>query len=211
MVRNGLSPALRSTVVSLIVMDVHSRDILDRLIKKGVHSTNDFDWASNMRFYVAKSAEEPNEKVVQIKMVTTTLEYGYEYLGNTGRLVVTPLTERCFRTLMCAIKMNLGGAPEGPAGSGKTETCKDLAKAVAKQCIVFNCCDGIDYHAMAKFLKGLAQSGSWACFDEFNRIELDVLSVVAQQISTIHHAIAANLKTFNFEGAELTLNPTCCM
>lgn len=142
-----------------------------------------------------------------VTQCTGSFEYGYEYMGLNGRLVITPLTDRIYLTITQALIMHMGGAPAGPAGTGKTETTKDLAKAMALLCVVTNCGEGMDFKAIGTTLAGLAQCGAWGCFDEFNRIDISVLSVISTQLQTIRSALMLKLKRFMFEGQEIDLDP----
>ena len=162
-----------------------------------------------LRYYWEPDEEEIDQ--VWVKCVVTRFPYGYEYLGNTGRLVITPLTDKCYMTLMGALQLNLGGAPAGPAGTGKTESTKDLAKALAKYCIVFNCSDGMDHLLVQRYFKGLGATGSFCCFDEFNRINEEVLSVIAQYLLQLFTAKARMEPEITFEGSHIKMKPTFCV
>jgi len=211
LVRGNITKLQRMSIGALVVIDVHAMDSVEKMAKDNISDPMAFEWISCLRYYW--EVDDRESENLTVRMVQTPFPYGYEYLGNSFRLVITPLTDMCYMTLMGAQSLNLGGAPAGPAGTGKTETTKDLAKALAKQCVVFNCSPEMDYLMVGKFFKGLSSSGAWCCFDEFNRINIEVLSVIAQQLLQLFGA-KKELKSYNdvaeleFDGTAILMKPT---
>ncbi|XP_073755948.1 dynein axonemal heavy chain 14 isoform X3 [Callorhinus ursinus] len=191
---------------ALLTLCVHCRDIMRDLLLKGISSAGDFEWTRHLQY-----KWNDKEKLCYVSQGDASFTYGYEYLGCTPRLVITPLTNRCWLTLTGALLLNLGGCPTGPAGTGKTESVKDLAKSLGKHCVVFNCFEDLDYKIMGKFFFGLVQSGAWCCLDEFDRIDVQVLSVIASQILTIKAAKDSYSVRFVLEGKEIRINMSCAV
>uniref|UniRef100_A0A3P8NTX1 Dynein axonemal heavy chain 11 n=1 Tax=Astatotilapia calliptera TaxID=8154 RepID=A0A3P8NTX1_ASTCA len=203
MLLGDLTPGDRQKIMTVCTIDVHARDVVANLITQKVTSGQAFAWLSQLRH---RWDEEMRHCYINI--CDAQFQFSYEYLGNTNRLVITPLTDRCYITLTQSLHLTMSGAPSGPAGTGKTETTKDLGRSLGIMVYVFNCSEQMDYKSIGNIYKGLAQTGVWGCFDEFNRISVDVLSVVAVQVKTIQDAVRNKKQRFHFLGEEIELKPT---
>ncbi|KAG9349499.1 hypothetical protein JZ751_027944, partial [Albula glossodonta] len=203
MLLGELSTGDRQKIMTICTIDVHARDVVAKLIAQKVTNGQAFAWLSQLRH-----RWDDDRRHCYINICDAQFQFSYEYLGNTHRLVITPLTDRCYITLTQSLHLTMSGAPSGPAGTGKTETTKDLGRSLGIMVYVFNCSEQMDYKSIGNIYKGLAQTGVWGCFDEFNRISVEVLSVVAVQVKTIQDAIRNKRQRFHFLGEEIELKPT---
>ncbi|POM80025.1 Dynein heavy chain, partial [Phytophthora palmivora] len=110
LVQGQLGALNRQKIITLITVDVHARDVVQSLITKKVSSSLDFQWQSQLRYYTTPVVTNAGQKKeVHIKICDFRSFYSYEYTGNCGRLVITPLTDRCYVTLTTALRLCLGG------------------------------------------------------------------------------------------------------
>uniref|UniRef100_A0A671UN02 Dynein axonemal heavy chain 11 n=1 Tax=Sparus aurata TaxID=8175 RepID=A0A671UN02_SPAAU len=203
MLLGELSSGDRQKIMTICTIDVHARDIVASLIAQKVTTSQSFQWLSQLRHCWYEKQHHCFVNICDAQFL-----YSYEYLGNMPRLVITPLTDRCYITLTQSLHLTMSGAPAGPAGTGKTETTKDLGRAMGVMVYIFNCSEQMDYKSIGNIYKGLAQTGAWGCFDEFNRIAVDVLSIVAVQVKTIQDALRAKKKRFLFLDKDIVLKPS---
>ena len=160
----------RRKMETLVTIHVHQRDVTSDLasLAKSRKSLdpNDFEWLKQARFYWRSTASDETSQDGACVIAITDIDFNYqfEYLGAKERLVVTPLTDRAYITLAQALGMFFGGAPAGPAGTGKTETVKDLGRSLGIFVVVTNCTDQQSYLDCAKIFKGLCMGGLWGCF-----------------------------------------------
>jgi dynein heavy chain len=141
---SDLTKGDRTRVMTCITMDAHARDIVEKMIRSNIDSIDSFMWQSQLKHkfrvppaharYQGRNPHLRGEggERAEVAICDAILPYDYEYLGNGPRLVITPLTDRVYVTATQALNLGMGCAPAGPAGTGKTETTKDLANALAK-------------------------------------------------------------------------------
>ena len=91
LVRTQLTGQQRTLICAILTIDVHARDVTRAIVSKKIDSLTDFEWTKQLRYYW-----DEHEDDVFARQTNSSFRYGYEYLGNGPRLVITPLTDTCY-------------------------------------------------------------------------------------------------------------------
>jgi dynein heavy chain len=141
-----------------------------------------------------------------IRILNHVLAYGHDFHGAASRISITPLTERCHVAVSEALQSHFGCHFTGPTAVGKSETVKELARALGRFFITFDCTDMLNLKTITKILTGLIQTGAWGCFEGMLRMDHAEISVVSQYLRTIYDGVAEHSENIMFDGKPMKLN-----
>lgn len=210
---NLISKKIRENIIIEIL---YYQTVLSKLVEKSSEYDFEINWNYIQRLQFTKD-RNTNQSSITFSQGCYSGEYGLEYIGVPERLVYTENLIKCTNSLMESRNQGYGGCLFGPAGTGKTETIKMLGQNLGRVVIVFNCDDSYNFSVITRLLFGIAQVGTWGCFDEFNRLDENVLSAVASNIRLIQDSLHSkkssvyiqnkNIQIERSTGIFITMNP----
>lgn len=210
----SISKKIRENIVIEIL---YYQTVLSKLIESGSECDFKINWNYIQRLHLSKD-HNTNNTLITFSQGCYSDEYGLEYIGVPERLVYTENLIKCTISLMESRSQGYGGCLFGPAGTGKTETVKMLGQNLGRVVVVFNCDDTYKFSVITRLLFGIAQVGTWSCFDEFNRLDENVLSAVASNIRLIQDSLHSGKSSVYIQnksimierstGIFITMNPS---
>lgn len=203
-----LFPSQIQKISNIIAVLSHKRNLVERLIHREEewqalkNPTDSFDWQCH-----ARCNWEEEQQACKIDILDMQFDYGFEYQGSTSRLVLSPLTDKCFVGLAQAVKNKMVGVCNGELGSGKRETVSELAKILGNPLYSFNCSTPMSRYTLADIFRGLASSGAWVCLNNISTIQPAVLSVLTQLLTVVLDGLRGNKNSIVFQDDEIALSP----
>ncbi|XP_028131634.1 dynein axonemal heavy chain 7-like [Diabrotica virgifera virgifera] len=179
-IKEDVEHQVRLKIKNLIVTDMYTKEVITKILNSNQISIYNFEWEVNFKYSLQNDH-------VKVMVMNSCMDYIYEYLGSDS-YIITPNTERCFRTLINAYRMNYSGLLQGQPDGGKFETVKALAGIFGNFLVKFVCNQNVGSVILEKFLKGSLLCGSWICFENFTNLQMSVMSGLSECLFNIEQA-----------------------
>ncbi|XP_076457719.1 uncharacterized protein LOC143291635 isoform X3 [Babylonia areolata] len=199
-----LFPSQIHKLTCLLSLLSHLRDLVGRLTDMAPRQppATSFDWRSQLLYSFVEET-----RGVTVHCMNTPFEYGFEYLGSSSREVITPQTERMFVTMTQAIKAHTGVLCMGPKECGKFMHVREVSLCLGRPLYVFNCTFATSSLQIHDIFRGLASTGCWVSFVDVVNLQLPVLSVFTQLMSTVVDALRQSKAAVHLQSDDVQLSP----
>lgn len=185
------SQRCRKVLQSLCIQTLYHREVLM------TDSHANLNLEQNYPHFV--SSKEKKSSQVHIQWMDQSYLYGFEYLGNQSeKMVITPLTLRCFQSLMLSMKVGKSSVLLGCSVKHNMNLIQELsAWCGRKSWFISGISSQFSISNMTRILRGIVSSGVWLCLTQIEKLKPQDLNDFTQLCFEIqqqqHHDVSSSI------------------
>ncbi|XP_018102433.1 dynein beta chain, flagellar outer arm [Xenopus laevis] len=197
-IKTSLSACDTVKLANHILLLLYQRDVMQQYFNEAV---------PKLKLSHHLSYEYDDNGAINVRIGDSEILYGYEYQGPSTHMLITPLTERIFFSVMSAVSSGIEALCASPQGRGKRSTVRELCMALGKPLFHFNCTERTDYSFLQDVSKGLAAAGAWISISGLEQLPQSSLTLLAQLLEQIQSARHCGKESVTLQLDEVPLNP----